>query len=165
MGIDVTWTHDGMTVRQSGNTRFTWVLVVFLWVAIGANVLDGLTTPWSASLVAVFPWWLINVLPRRLEIRGDWLTLVGAGRSRVRLEDVEEVRLDRWDRLVFTLRGGRRRRLWLRAGFVEAERNWVLERLRDAVVQARAKEATRDPADEASRRALAALKRDASTQR
>ncbi|MEM6930037.1 MAG: hypothetical protein AAF602_24070 [Myxococcota bacterium] len=172
--VDVTWHHDGMTVRQAGTIRPKLLITAILWGVIGVNVLDGVSGPGSAIrvdllLAAVYatllPVWLVSVLPRRIEVRGDWLTLVGVGRSRVRLDAIDAIRLDRQGAMVFTLRSGGRRTLWLRPVLADVGRQWLLEQLREAVARARAREATREPLDEASRSALAALQHDASTQR
>jgi len=85
--------------------------------------------------------------------------------TRIRLAEIESIRLRPWGTMVFELRGGGRDTLWLRRAFTDAGRRWLLERLSEPVAQARTKEATREPADRSSRRRRAMLYRKAAIER
>lgn len=168
--LHVTWTHDGMSVRQAGTSRFGWLVLALVFPSLAAAALQALWATWpmptndvwlGVLFVAAFPIMISMWVPRRVEVRGDWLILVGVGQSRIRLDSIEGIRLAGRGKIVFDLVGGGRRRIWLEQAFMEAGRQWLFLKLHEAMAQARAKAATRQPADEGSKRAMAALRRDA----
>lgn len=171
-GVDVTWSHDGMTVRQPRNTRFSWLVVAFLASVVVLQWATGwlwdapLETGLAAMLGGVYGFLALTMVPRQVEVQGDWLTLDGLGRTRLRLDEIESIQANKGHRrLVFQLRDGRRHSLWLRRAFGDEGRRWLHRVLNEAVRSARAKDTQREALDERSRRALAALQRGANTER
>ncbi len=80
------------------------------------------------------------------------------GGTRLRLDEIEDVRTWGTSWLVIELRGGRRHRMWVRSAFARDVQRWILSALRQAVDQARTRSAHRAVLDASSRRALSGLR-------
>lgn len=170
-GIELTLTHDGMTVRPPASRLWTSLVVLAVFLALIVRVLStvGDATSWLGLVFCTqfVLFWIGSLLalwPRRIAIRGDWLTLHGIGTTRLRLAEVEDIRMWGTSLIVFEMHVGRRHRLYVRSAFTEEGQRWLLAALREAVRQARTKDEQRAALDESSRRALSGLRQQATSE-